>query len=77
MQLNPLCSLENSSSHLLGGCRHWGMAKSYIECHNEAGRLILKAVTKYSEGQSVFIADLRTEQIMRGMGAREICFPPP
>ena len=73
----PLCSLEISSRHLLGGCRHRNMAKSYIERHNEAGRLILKAVTKYSEGHSVFIADLRTEQIMRGMGAKEICFPPP
>ena len=35
----PLCSLlEDSGSHLLGGCRHRDMVKSYIARHNEAGR---------------------------------------
>ena len=41
----PLCSLEDSGSHLRGGCRHQDMVKSYIARHNEAGRLILKAIT--------------------------------
>ena len=36
----PLCSLEDLGRHLLGGCRHKDMVKSYIARHNEAGRLI-------------------------------------
>ena len=32
-----LCSLEDSGSHLLGGCRHRDMVNSYIARHNEAG----------------------------------------
>ena len=53
----PLCSLEDSGSHLLGGCRHQDMVKSYIARRNEAGRLILKAITKGTSGNNVFIAD--------------------
>ena len=46
LNVSPLSFLQDSSSHLLGGCRHRGILKSYIECQNQAGLLILKAITK-------------------------------
>ena len=55
----PLCSLEQSGSHLLGGCRHRDMVKSYIEGHNESGRRILKATTD-TRGSDVIMADINT-----------------
>ena len=72
----PLCSLEDSGSHLLGGCRHRDMVKSYIARHNEAGRLILKAITKGTSGNNVFIADLGPQKNMQAMGALDTRVPP-
>ena len=72
----PLCSLEVSGSHLLGGCRHRDMVKSYVTRHNEAGRLILEAMTKGTSGNNGFIADLGTEQIMQAVGAPDTRLPP-
>ena len=70
-----LCSLGDSGSHLLGG-RHQDMVKSYIARHNEAGRLILKAITKGTSGNNVFIADLGTQENMQAMGALDMRLPP-
>ena len=56
----PLCSLEDSGSHLLGGCRHRDMVRSYITRHTEAGRSILKEITKGTSRNNEFIADLGT-----------------
>ena len=72
----PLCSLEDSGSHLLGGCRYKDMVKSYIARHNEAGRLILKAITKGTSGNNVFIADLGTQENMQAVGALDTRLPP-
>ena len=67
----PLCS----GSHLLGGCRQRDMVKSYIARHNEAGRLILKTITKGTSGNNVFIADLGTQEDMQAMGALDTRLP--
>ena len=72
----PLCSLEDSGSHLLAGCRHRDMVKSHIARHNEAGRLILKAITKGTSGNNLFIADLGTQENMQAMGALDTRLPP-
>ena len=72
----PLCSQEDSGSHLLGGCRHKDMVKSYIARHNEAGTLILKTITKGTSGNNVFIADLGTQENMQAMGALDTRLPP-
>ena len=75
----PLCSLEDSGSHLLGGCRHRDMVKSHIARHKEAGRLILKAITKGTSGNNivinVFIADLGTQENMQAMGVLDTRLP--
>ena len=52
------------------------MVKSYIARHNEAGRLILKAITKGTSGNNVFIADLGTQENMQAMGALDTRLPP-
>ena len=52
-----LSALGDSSRHLLGGCRHRDMVKSYIEHHDEAGKLILEAITMGTIGNNVFITD--------------------
>ena len=72
----PLCSFEDSGSHILGGCRHKDMTKAYIERHNEAGRLIFKAIRDGTMGNNMFIADLGTKTHMQEMGALDIRLPP-
>ena len=70
-----LRSLEDSRSHLLGGCRHRDIVKSYIGRHIEGGRLIFKAITESRSGSDVFIADLGTKQNMQAMGALSTRLP--
>ena len=53
----PLCSLEDSGSHSLGGCRRQGMVKSCIQRDNEAGRLMLIEKYKRHRWPCVCIAD--------------------
>ena len=72
----PLCSFEDSGSHILGGCRHKDMTKAYIERHNEAGRLIFKAIRDGTMGNNTFIADLGTKTHMQEMGALDTRLPP-
>ena len=72
----PLCSFEDSGSHILGGCRHRDMTKAYIERHNEAGRLIFKAIRNGTMGNNTFIADLGTKTHMQEMGALDTRLPP-
>ena len=52
------------------------MVKSYIARHNKAGRLIIKAITKGTSGNNVFIADLGTQENMQAMGALDTRLPP-
>ena len=72
----PLCHCEDSGSHILGGCRHRDMTKSYIDRHNKAGRLIFKAIMNGTKGNNTFIADLGTQECMQGMGAMDTRLPP-
>ena len=76
LQCVQLCSLEDSRSHLLGSCRHQDMVKSYNARHNEAGKLILKAITKGTSGNNVSIAYLGTHEDMQAMGALDTRLPP-
>ena len=61
--------LEDYGSHLLGGCKHRDMIKSYTERHNDAGRLINSPITMGTSGNNIFIANLSTRENMQGMGA--------
>ena len=72
----PLCSFEDSGSHILEGCRHKDMTKAYNERRNEAGRLIFKAIRDGTMGNNTFIADLGTKTHMQEMRALDIRLPP-
>ena len=52
------------------------MVKSYIARHNDADRLILKAIIMGTSGNNVFIADLGTQENMQAMGALDERLPP-
>ena len=52
------------------------MVKSYIARHNEAGRLIIKAIAKGTSGNNFFIADLGTPENMQAPEALEMRIPP-
>ena len=52
------------------------MVKSYIAGHNEAGRLIIKAITKGTSGNNVFNADFGTQENLQAMGALVTRLPP-
>ena len=71
-----LCSFEDSGSHILGGCRHENMTKAYIERHNEAGRLSLKAIINGTMGENTIVADLGTKSKMQEIGALDTQLPP-
>ena len=68
----PLCYREDSrvwQSSPFGGWRHRDLVKSYVARHNEAGKSILKAITKGTNGNNVFIADLGRKENMQAIGA--------
>lgn len=44
----PHCGLPDSTGHILGYCRHKRMLALYIERHNEAVRMVCKALRKSS-----------------------------
>ena len=52
------------------------MIKSYTARDIEAGRLIIKAITKGTCGNNVFVADLCTPENMQAMGALDTRLPP-
>ena len=52
------------------------MTKCYIERHNEAGLLILKAIAKGTKSNNTFIADLGSKKWMQEMGALDRRLPP-
>ena len=70
-----LCFLDDSGSHRLKSCRYRDKVKNYIDCHNEAGKSILKAIAKGTDGNNVIIADPGTEQIVQKMGAFSTSLP--
>ena len=65
----PLCGEEDSASHILNACKHPEMKALYIERHNAAGRLILKEVLQGAKGHHQIIADIGSDEKMRGLGA--------
>ena len=65
----PCCDQEDSATHILNACGHPEMKALYIERHNAAGRMILKALLTFGWGNSHMVADLGSEEKMRGLGA--------
>ena len=65
----PLCGEEDSTTHILNGCAHPEMKALYIERHNAAGRMMLKERQQGAKGNIKVMADLGSEEKMRGLGA--------
>jgi ribonuclease HI len=65
----PLCKQEDSIGHISSGCQHRTMEKMYTERHNQAGRIILKAISKGSKGRALVMADLGTSEKCEADGA--------
>ncbi len=42
----PICSCQDSELHFLSGCQHPIIRNMVTECHNIAGRLTTKAISK-------------------------------
>lgn len=53
----PLCGLEDSGTHMMGGCTHPTMHKLYIARHNRAVNYIRDALSKGSLAGSVMFMD--------------------
>ena len=65
----PCCDQEDSTTHILNACEHPEMKAMYIERHNAAGRMILKALLTSGLGNNHIVADLGSGEKMRGLGA--------
>lgn len=64
----PLCGLEDSGTHIMGGCTHQTMHKLYVSRHNRAVNLIREALSKGSMSGSVMLMDAcRQDQLPEGV----------
>ena len=68
----PQC-LSRRLQQSLGGCRHQDLLKSNTGGDNQAGRLIIKAITN---GKTTLIADHGTKQTIEELGAPNMLLPP-
>ncbi len=55
---SPICSCQDSALHILSGCWHPIIRNMVTECHNIAGRLITKAISKGSLGSCLLSTDV-------------------
>ena len=53
----PLCGSDDGPSHLLGGCQHGRMRSEYIKRHNDALRMIVRALRRSRHGGTFTIMD--------------------
>ena len=65
----PLCSEDDSATHILNACKHPEMKAMHIERHNAAARLILKEILRGAKGNHYVVADIGSSEKMRGLGA--------
>jgi len=54
----PICSCQDSGLRILSGCQHLIIRNMVTECHNIAGRLITKAISKGSLGSCFVSTDV-------------------
>ena len=64
----PLCGLQDSGGHILGGCTHPGNKKLIIYRHDEAHRVIINAFNKGNQGSHLLIADVGTRDLLKELG---------
>jgi ribonuclease HI/exonuclease III len=69
----PLCGCLDSSGHILGGCQHRDMKSQYIKRHDEAVKLICKAIMNGSNGGCFITMDAgKQEDLPTDLAGRKI-----
>eukprot|EP00983_Pelagomonas_calceolata_P014913 473639-Pelagomonas_calceolata.AAC.1 len=63
---NPLCPLPgyhqvDSALHMLSGCQNHIISSKKTECHNIAGRMIIKALSKSPRGAGLVSTDIGSD----------------
>jgi hypothetical protein len=72
-----LCGGEDSIGHMLGGCSHPTMHAIYIARHDEAVRIIAKAMRKGNFGGDYMLVDAGTESSLAPLwGCMTNAYPP-
>ena len=72
----PLCSGSDSIGHILGECGHPILKALHIRRHDEAVRMIFKAIQKGCRGGNFSIMDAGTSDTIRVAGAATKRIPP-
>jgi ribonuclease HI len=71
----PLCNQPDSIGHILGGCLHPNMKALYIQRHDTACRLIIKAIRKGKQGGHYILADAGTAATLNPLGVEDKRIP--
>jgi hypothetical protein len=58
----PGCGMQDGCGHILSGCRNAGMQAAYILRHDQAVKMIVKALSKGSKGNCLTIMDAGTTE---------------
>jgi hypothetical protein len=66
--LCPLCAHPDSIGHMLGGCSHPTMHALYIQRHDQACRILAKAIRIGTLGGFYMLADAGTESTLAPLG---------
>ena len=72
----PHCGEEDSTGHMLNGCLNPELKSMYIERHNEAGRRIIKEMSKGKFGGHYTMADVGSYDKVEQLGIRDNRIPP-
>jgi ribonuclease HI len=73
--LCPLCGAEDSIGHILGGCSHPNMHALYIQRHDQACRLVVKAMRAGKQGGMYILTDAGTAATLTPLGVTDKRIP--
>jgi hypothetical protein len=71
----PLCRAPDSIGHILGGCGHPSMRALYIQRHDQACRILVKAIRRGRLGGYYMLADAGTTATLQPLGVTDKRIP--
>ena len=71
----PICPLEDSIGHIMGGCSHADMKKQYIARHDKATTMLSNAMTKGKRGGDYMIGDFGKVEKLKEVGVHSKKIP--
>ena len=71
----PICPLEDSIGHIMGGCSHTDMKKQYIARHDKAVRMLIKSLIKGKQGGNYIVADVGQMEQLKELGVHSKRIP--